>query len=147
MPVRTAKVEWQGNLIEGRGTMELGSGTFKGNYNFGSRFQEGPGTNPEELIGAAYAGCYSMALAQSLHEGGYEPRTLHTTARVTLEQLKEGYRITSVHLETRGEVPDVDEQVFKQHAEEAKNNCPVSQALKIPKTTVEARLEKQPIPA
>jgi osmotically inducible protein OsmC len=127
--------------------MELGSGVFQGEYSYSSRFEEGPGTNPEELIGAAFAGCYSMVLAQTLHEEGHDPQRLTTTARVTLDKLPEGYRITSLHLETQGEVADIDEPTLRRHAEAAKNNCPVSHALKVPKTTVTVRLVRRPVPA
>ena len=100
MPVRKADAVWEGNLKEGRGRMKLGSGAFEGAYSFSSRFEEGTGTNPEELIGAALAGCFSMALANGLSQAGYSPRHIHTNASVKIEKLEEGFKITSIMLDT-----------------------------------------------
>ncbi len=129
MPVRSANAVWQGNLKDGRGTMEFGSGAFKGQYSFRSRFEEGPGTNPEELIGAAHAGCFSMALAHGLSEAGHEPKKIETTATVHLEKGDDGFAITRIVLETDADVPGVDEAAFQRQVTQAKNGCPVSRAL------------------
>lgn len=137
MPTRTAQAKWQGSLTEGKGTMALGSKAYEGPYSFRSRFEEGPGTNPEELIGAAHAGCFSMALAGVLARGGHPPEQIQTSARVHLEKQTEGFRITRIELRTEAKVPGIDPQRFREQAEAAKNGCPVSQAL----AGVEIRLE------
>ncbi len=129
MAVRTAEAEWNGNLREGTGRVKLGSGAFEGSYSFPSRFESGQGTNPEELIGAAHAGCFSMALAAGLTRAGHAPTRIHTTARVHLDKVGEGFGITAIELETEGEVPGIDADTFRQQAEAAKENCPVSKAL------------------
>ncbi len=126
MPIRTAKAVWSGTLREGQGTMKLGSEAYEGVYTFSSRFEEGPGTNPEELIGAAHAGCFSMFLSAVLTNAGYTPTRIHTTATV---HLGEGPKITSIELDTEAQVPNLDEKTFLEAAEESKNKCPVSQAL------------------
>lgn len=127
MPVRNAEATWDGSLHDGEGSVALGSGAFEGPYSFGSRFEDDPGTNPEELIGAAHAGCFSMALALGLSEAGYEPNRIHTEASVRLDA--DALEITDVTLDVEGVVPGVDESTFVEHAEEAKNACPVSKAL------------------
>jgi osmotically inducible protein OsmC len=129
MAKRTASAVWEGNLREGKGRVKLGSGAFEGNYSFVSRFEEGAGTNPEELIGAAHAGCFSMALAAGLTKAGHNPKRISTNANVSLEKVGEGFKITTIELNTEGEVPGIDEQTFLDAAESAKKNCPVSQAL------------------
>lgn len=129
MPVRTADAEWKGNLMDGAGTMKLGSGAFSGPYSFRSRMQEGAGTNPEELIGAAHAGCFSMALSHILTQAGSAPDTIHTTAKVQFDKQGDGFAITRIDLNTEGKVPGIDEATFQKHAETAKENCPVSKAL------------------
>lgn len=129
MTVRSAEAEWRGNLAEGAGRMRLGSGAFDGAYSFPSRFQEAPGTNPEELIGAAHAGCFSMALAAGLTKAGHAPTRVHTAARVHLDKAGEGFAITRIDLETEAEVPGIDDAAFQREAEAAKRNCPVSKAL------------------
>ena len=129
MPLRKADAFWEGNLKDGKGRMKLGSGAFEGAYSFSSRFEEGTGTNPEELIGAALAGCFSMALANGLAQAGYTPDRIHTNAAVKIEKLEEGFRITSILLETEAEVPGISEQVFMEKAEITKKSCPVSKAL------------------
>jgi lipoyl-dependent peroxiredoxin len=129
MAKRTASAVWEGNLREGKGKVKLGSGAFEGQYSFSSRFEEGTGTNPEELIGAAHAGCFSMALAAGLTCAGHNPKRISTTANVSLEKVGEGFKITTIELNTEGEVPGIDEQTFLDAAESAKKNCPVSQAL------------------
>lgn len=126
MQVRTSSAEWNGTLKKGSGTMSLASGAYEGPYTFASRFENGPGTNPEELIGAAIAGCYSMFLAALLSNDGFEPTRITTSAAVVLG---DGPAITSITLETEGVVPNLTEQVFLEKAEEAKKNCPVSKAL------------------
>ncbi len=137
MPTRTAEAVWNGTLREGRGTMKLASGAYEGAYTYASRFEEGPGTNPEELIGAAHAGCFSMYLASQLTKAGFPPTRIHTTARV---HLGEG-RIHTIELDTQARVPDVDEQTFQRLAEQSKKDCPVSQALTGPDVRLVARLE------
>jgi len=131
---RKASARWQGDLKSGKGTVRLGSGAFEGNYSFGSRFESAPGTNPEELIGAAHAGCFSMALSLFLTQAGKAPRSIATEAAVHLEKVGEGFSITGVHLATTGDVPGVSAAEFQQFAEEAKKNCPVSRALSVPIT-------------
>ncbi|MEW6117476.1 MAG: OsmC family protein [Nitrospirota bacterium] len=140
MPVRKAEAVWSGTLKNGKGTVKLGSGAFEGAYSFASRFEEGTGTNPEELIGAAHAGCFSMALSLLLEQAGYKPERIHTTARVRIEKSGEGFNITSSELETEAEVPGIDEKKFMEQAEAAKKGCPVSQALAGTEITLKARL-------
>jgi osmotically inducible protein OsmC len=140
MPVRTAEAEWKGNLSRGSGRMKLGSGAFEGSYSFPSRFEEGPGSNPEELIGAAHAGCFSMALSHILSEAGHIPDVVHTTAKVHLEKVEEGFKITSIELQTKGKVPGIDEETFQEKAEAAKEGCPVSKALAGTEIRLEAEL-------
>jgi osmotically inducible protein OsmC len=140
MAVRTANAVWEGNLREGKGTMKLGSGAFEGAYSFSSRFEEGRGTNPEELIGAAHAGCFSMALAAGLERAGFPPVRVQTGARVHLTKGDSGFKISKVELQTEAEVPGIDEQTFQQQAETAKKNCPVSQALAGVEIQLNARL-------
>ncbi len=129
MPVRHAQARWQGSLKEGSGTMKLGSGAYEGKYSFGSRFEEDPGANPEELIAAAHAGCFSMALAAGLGRSGYQPESVETTAKAHLEKGEGGFAISRIELTTRAVVPDLEEGAFQEHAEGAKENCPVSKAL------------------
>jgi len=130
MPVRQAKAQWEGDLREGRGTMKLGSGAWEGPYSFASRMENGTGTNPEELIGAAHAGCFSMALSNVLTKAGHKPRKIETAAQVHFEKVGESFAITKIQLTTKGTVPGITEQDFKKLAEEAKANCVVSRALK-----------------
>jgi osmotically inducible protein OsmC len=129
MAVRTSEAQWEGTLREGQGTMKLGSGAFEGRYSFPSRFESGQGTNPEELIGAAHAGCFSMAFAAGLARAGFTPTRIHTTARVHLDAVSGGFAITRIELETEATVPGIDEATFQEQAETAKANCPVSKAL------------------
>src|SRR5919112_5879356 len=132
MPTRTAHAEWTGAIDSGQGKMAFGSGAFEGPYSFQSRMQDGPGTNPEELIGAAHAGCFSMALSLVLGSGGHTPESISTDAAVSFEQQGEGWAITGIELTTRGKVPGLDEDGFRKAAETAKEACPVSQALSVP---------------
>ena len=129
MPARTADARWEGTLTDGKGTMRFGSGAFEGAYSFASRFEEGTGTNPEELIGAAHAGCFSMAFANMLSKAGNPPNSIETTAEVHLEKSDAGFSISRIHLTTRGDVPGIDADQFQKTAEEAKAGCPVSRAL------------------
>ena len=140
MPVRTADAIWQGSLKEGSGKLKLGEGTFNGNYSFKSRFEEGGGTNPEELIAAAHAGCFSMALANVLSDKGHEPTSVETTAKVHLDKSGEGFEITTIELETEVHARGLDDQTLQDCANDAKENCPVSKALAGPEITVEAKL-------
>ena len=140
MPVRKANAVWEGSLKEGHGTVKLGSGAFEGRYSFGSRFEEAGGTNPEELIGAAHAGCFSMALSGGLERAGHPPRSIDTSARVHLERADSGFRISRIELTTTAEVPGIDAAAFAEQAETAKANCPVSQALAGVEITLNARL-------
>ena len=129
MPERTGTARWEGALRDGKGTMRFGSGAFEGQYSFSSRFEEGAGTNPEELIGAAHAGCFSMALSGGLERAGHPPTAVETTARVHLERGDSGFRISRIDLDTSATVPGIDDGAFQEQAETAKRNCPVSQAL------------------
>jgi len=129
MAVRKASAVWEGSLREGRGTMKLGSGAFEGAYSFGTRFEEVPGTNPDELIGAAHAGCFSMAFSANLGRAGYTPEYVRTSADVHLDRLESGFRITRIVLTMTAKVPGLDEATFRAEAEAAKKGCPVSQAL------------------
>ncbi|MGD8775742.1 MAG: OsmC family protein [Syntrophobacterales bacterium] len=140
MPVRKAEAEWKGNLNLGSGRMKLGGGAFEGPYSFASRFKDGTGTNPEELIGAAHAGCFSMALSHSLSEAGHIPDVIHTKAKVHIDQVADGFKITTIELETEGVVPGIDEQTFQKQAEAVKEGCPVSQALAGVDIRLQARL-------
>ena len=140
MPVRTADARWEGELQDGQGRMAFGSGAFEGQYSFGSRFEEGTGTNPEELIGAAHAGCFSMALSGVLGKAGHSPREISTTARVHLDKQDEGFAITRVDLRTSAEVDGISGEEFDRLADEAKRTCPVSQALAGVEITVETEL-------
>jgi len=140
MAVRTANARWDGALQDGSGTMAFGSGAFEGQFSYASRFEEGPGTNPEELIGAAHAGCFSMAFANTLATAGYDPQRVETTARVHLEPGDEGPSITRIELQTEAEVPGIDADEFHQLADTAKANCPVSKALAGVDISLDAKL-------
>lgn len=148
MPVSTGKAEWKGTLKEGTGTVESGSGVVSASYSFASRFVDGargsgdqPPTNPEELIAAAHAACYSMALSNILSTAGHVPDSVATTARVTLEVGADGAGITGIALETSARVPGIAEEAFNEHAEAAKVGCPVSKALASVEITLDATLE------
>jgi len=129
MPVRKASAVWNGTLKEGNGTMKMQSGAYEGKYSFGSRFQEDPGTNPEELIAAAHAGCFSMALSGALTKSGFTPERVETSAKAHLEKVGEGFKITRIQLTCQASVPGIDEATFQELAAGAKAGCPVSQAL------------------
>src|SRR5687767_11506755 len=117
MPIRTAEAVWTGGFPKGEGTMKTGSGALDGHYSFTTRMQEEPGTNPEELIAAAEAGCFSMALAAGLTRAGHEPRSIQTRALVHLDKVGEGFAITRIQVETEGDVPGIDEKTFRDFAE------------------------------
>ena len=130
MPKRTASAEWNGSLQEGHGTMRMASGAYEGPYSFQSRFEEGDGTNPEELIASAHAGCFSMQFSADLARAGYEPQRVETTATVHLDKLEAGgFGITRIDLDARGSVPGIEASEFQEVAESSKQNCPVSRAL------------------
>ena len=141
MPKRTAEAHWQGNLRDGKGTMRLGSGAFEGEYSFTSRMENGPGTNPEEPIGAVEAGCFSMPFASDLSEAGHPPQDIRTSATVHFDQTGGGFSISQIELKTEGTVPGIDEATFKKIAEDSKKNCPVSTALASTEITLEATLK------
>ena len=140
MPVRNAEARWEGDLPNGKGTMRFGGGAFEGQYSFSSRFEDGAGTNPEELIAAAHAGCFSMALSNGLAKAGFTPTRVDTTASVTLEKTDAGFGITKIDLRTEAEVPGIDQAAFDEQAETAKKNCPVSKALAAVDINLEAKL-------
>jgi lipoyl-dependent peroxiredoxin len=142
MPVRNAQAVWEGDLRGGRGHMKFGGGAFDGQYSFSSRFEEGAGTNPEELIAAAHAGCFSMAFSGALAKAGFNPTSVSTTAKVHLDKVDGGFKITRIHLGTVGVVPGIDEAKFAEIAESAKKGCPVSQLLTGAEISLEARLEQ-----
>jgi osmotically inducible protein OsmC len=142
MPTRNAEGTWQGGLKDGTGNVKLGSGTFQGAYSFGTRFENAPGTNPEELLGAAHAACYSMALSAMLEAGGHKATRVHTTAKVTVEKVGDGFSITKILLQTEGTVPGIDEKAFLETARQAKAGCPVSKALQATPIELEAKLLK-----
>jgi len=141
MPTRKAEAEWEGNLAEGSGRLKVGSGAFEGPYSFKSRFEEGQSaTNPEELLGAAHAGCFTMALTAGLSRAGIKPKRIHTEARVKLEKVGEAFSITQIELETEAEIPDVDDAAFQKYALDAKQNCPLSKALAATQISMTAKL-------
>jgi len=142
MSTRTGSAVWEGTLKQGKGTLKLGSGAFEGQYSFSSRFEEGTGTNPEELIGAAEAACYSMALSANLEKAGYPAKRISTTATVKLEMAGGGPKITTIELNTDAEVPGVDEAKFREIAETTKAKCPVSVALAGTEIKLNAKLKK-----
>ncbi len=140
MAIRVARAQWRGNLPEGKGTVRTETGNFEGPYTFGSRFEEAEGTNPEELIGAAHAACFSMAFANGLAQAGHDPRSVETTAKVHLEKGDAGFRITRIQLVCQADVPGVSPEEFQAKAEEAKTGCPISQALSATPIELDARL-------
>ena len=137
MTTRTSSAEWKGTLKEGAGTMKLASGAYEGPYTFASRFESGKGTNPEELIGAAHAGCFSMALSSALTKEGFKPTSIRTTATV---HLNEG-TINLIELDTEAVVPGLSDEVFQEKAAGAKQNCPVSKALAATEIKLTAKLK------
>ena len=144
MPIRTSEATWRGGLRDGNGEMALGSGSWRGEYSFRSRFRDDEPTrsNPEELIAAGHAGCFSLALANNLESEGYDPERVHTTAECHLEMRDdEGPTITRIDLETEGTVPEISEPEFRDIADDAKVNCPVSRALSGVEITLEASVD------
>ena len=129
MPTRNAEAEWKGNLLEGSGKIKLGSGAFEGSYDWRSRSADGAGTNPEELIAGAHAGCFSMALSAQLANNNTPANRIHTVAKVHLEKLESGFAITKIELESEADVPNIDDAKFQELAQTAKAGCPVSKAL------------------
>ena len=141
MPVRKSNAEWKGDLQNGSGTITVGADKFSQDYTFSSRFEQGSGTNPEELIAAAHAGCYSMALAHALEEKGSVPESVRTEASVDIEKSGDGFSITTIILKTQVKASGIEEQAFQETAAEARDNCPVSQALRGAEIKLEACLE------
>lgn len=141
MPTRSADATWKGNLPDGNGTMKVESGAYEGAYSYLSRFEDGAGSNPDELIAAAHAGCFSMAFANLLDEAGYDPETVDTTAEVTVRMLEDGPAITKSHLTTTATVSGIDADEFQELADAAKSGCPVSKALAGTEITLDATLE------
>ncbi len=140
MIVRTSEATWEGNIKKGKGKVRVGSNFCEGDYSFGSRFEHEVGTNPEELIGAAHAGCFNMALTLMLDQAGYNVDHIHTVAKVHVDKVGEGYKITSIELDTEGRVSGCDEKTFREKAEQAKKNCPVSIALAGVEIKLQSRL-------
>ena len=140
MAVRSAEAVWEGSLQDGKGTMRFGSGAFEGQYSFTSRFEEGTGTNPEELIAAAHAGCFSMALSGALGRAGHEPAKIETTAKVTLGKVEDKFAITQSALTCAAEVPGIDDATFQKIAEDIRTGCIVSRALGGVEITLDAKL-------
>ncbi len=140
MTTRTAHARWEGSLKEGKGQIDFGDGAFKGAYSFTSRFEDGKGTNPEELLGAAHAGCFAMALSLILGNAGLKPDYVDATAHVTVSPQDGGFKITKSHLVCEAKVPGIDRAAFMKHAEAAKAGCPVSQALAGTEITLDANL-------
>jgi len=130
MPTHKAEAEWKGNLAQGSGRLKVGSGALDGPYSFKSRFEEGQSaTNPEELIGAAHAGCFTMALTAQLSRAGLTPTRIHTAAKVHLDKMGDAFAITQIELDTEAQIPAIDDATFQKLALDAKQNCPVSKAL------------------
>jgi osmotically inducible protein OsmC len=142
MPTRTSKAKWTGTLKTGKGVMEISGIAFKGPFNFASRFQSGKGTNPEELIAAAQAGCFSMALSGGLEQAGYTVNAIESTVGVTVDKVDQGFAITQIDITVEGDVQDIDEVTFTELAEKVKDTCPVSKALEAVPKTVQATLKQ-----
>jgi osmotically inducible protein OsmC len=138
MPVRSAKAVWRGNLKEGSGTASFGG--FEGRYSFPSRFEEGEGTNPEEMLGAAFAACFSMALSNNLATAGFTPDEVRSEARVHLEKAGQGFAVSRIELTTEARVPGIDDATFQDQAEKAKSGCPISKALAVQDVRLDASL-------
>ena len=139
---RKSNAVWQGNLKDGKGLVSLGSGTFSGRYSFLSRFEKGVGTNPEELIAAAHAGCFSMALSADLSKAGYTVKKIETEAIVSMDKTDSGFAISGIKLVTKASVKDIDLDTFLKFANGAKENCPVSKALAAVPVELEVQLVK-----
>ena len=142
MPIRKASAEWKGDLKSGKGSLNTETKLLNNTaYDFGSRFETGSTTNPEELVGAAHAGCYSMALANSLSKEGFKVNSINTEAKVHLEKTDAGFTITKIELDTVGDVAGIDAATFAKHAEQTKSGCPVSRALTGPMIVLNAKLK------
>jgi osmotically inducible protein OsmC len=142
MPTRSAKADWQGEIKRGGGSVSTETGALDAQYNFSGRFESGTGTNPEELIAAAHASCFSMALSVGLSQAGTPPERLETSADVTIDQVEGGFGITKIALKVTGRVPGLDAAGFEQAAQGAKEGCPVSKALaSVPEITLETSFE------
>lgn len=141
MPTRSASARWEGNLAKGKGSLKTATGSFSGNYSFPSRFESGEGTNPEELIAAAHAGCYAMAFSHELDQAGFTPNSVSASADVHLEQVEGGFAITKIDLTCDADVPNIDEAKFQEIANAAKAGCPVSKALAGTEITLSASLK------
>jgi osmotically inducible protein OsmC len=142
MPTRKAEAVWEGDLKGGKGNIKLASGAWSGGYSFGTRFENSPGTNPEELIAAAHAACYSMALSAGLGKAGFQPQRISTTADVTIDKVGEGFKITKIVLHSQAKVPNIDDGKFREIADATKKGCPVSQALSATPIELDAKLVK-----
>ena len=140
MPTRNADAQWSGGLQDGSGTMKLGSGAFEGPFSFKSRMEEGTGTNPEELLGAAHAGCFSMQFSAMLEHAGFPPERIHTAAKVQFGPVGGGFAITGIDLTVEGNVPGISADQFQELAQAAKTSCPVSKALAGTEITMNAKL-------
>jgi len=141
MPTRKAEAEWNGTIREGKGTIKVESGAFTVPYSFGTRFENEKGSNPEELIGAAHAGCFSMALSGGLTKAGLKPTRIRTKAAVTIEKVGEGFGITKIELDCEATVPGISDADFQAQAKAAKEGCPVSKALASVPITLKAKLQ------
>ena len=140
MPTRKAEARWDGSLEDGSGNMRMATGSYEGPYSFQSRFEEGEGTNPEELIAAAHAGCFSMQFSGNLGAAGYEPESVETTATVHIDKDGDGFTITRIELDSKARVPGIEQDEFDRLAQSAKEICPVSRALAGPEITLQAEL-------
>lgn len=140
MPIRSSNASWNGDLQQGNGIVRLGSGAWEGQYSFSSRFEEGTGTNPEELIAAAHAGCYSMALSAQLTEAGYAPENIATTADVHITKTSAGFAIPQIDLRTEAQVPGISDEEFQRIASDTKSTCPVSRLVQSAEISLEAKL-------
>lgn len=140
MPVRSAEAVWEGDLKQGKGTMKLAGGAYEGPYSFSSRFENQKGTNPEELLAAAHAGCFSMALSAALTKAGFPPKRIATTAKVHLDQAVAGFQIGKVELSTEAQVPGIADSDFQQIAENARITCPVSKLFASAEISLQAKL-------
>jgi osmotically inducible protein OsmC len=143
MTTRRAHARWEGNLKEGSGKVDFGAGAFSAPYSFAPRFEQGAGTNPEELLGAAHASCFAMALSLVLSEAGFKPDYVDATASVTISREGDGFKISRSHLACEAGIAGIDAATFARHAENAKTNCPISKALAGTQITLEARLSGQ----
>lgn len=141
MPERHSTAKWTGGLKDGAGTVKVGEGAWEGKYSFPSRFEDGTGTNPEELLGAAHAGCFSMALSANLGKAGFSPKSVDTRANVHLGPVEGGFGITKIELKTEAEVPEIDDAKFQEIANAAKEGCPISKALASTNITLDAKLK------